>query len=102
MKLINSLPLLVLSEAISHVAAFPTSAENVDINAPVPLSAFKRNSGDVGSTTEIGGHNIPLDYLATVMKDALAGGIPSERANTKRSTFDPKKQLIDGQFPQYR
>lgn len=89
MKLINSLSLLVLSEAVSALPAF---AENIDLNARVPLNAFKKSPSD--GTANLGGHNIPFEHLASILEKSLAGGI--KMPVKKRSTFNPELQLIDG------
>ncbi|KAF8860756.1 hypothetical protein BDZ45DRAFT_703680 [Acephala macrosclerotiorum] len=85
----------VLSQAFHHVSGLPTFAESIDMNAPVPLNALKKSSNVVGGTADFGGHHIPIEHLASLVKDSLAGGIPDARRMKKRSTFNPEAQLID-------
>ncbi|KAH7333514.1 Chloroperoxidase [Rhexocercosporidium sp. MPI-PUGE-AT-0058] len=65
------------------------------MNAKIPLNAMKKRSSDGGPTEEFGGHRIPVEYLADMLKESLAGGIPDARRVHERSTFNPEAQLID-------
>ncbi|TVY44667.1 Aromatic peroxygenase [Lachnellula occidentalis] len=95
MKLFSCVSLFVLSHTFQHVSALPTLAEKVDFNAPVPLDAFKKSSNLGGRTAEFGGHNIPIEHWATLIKDSLAEGMAEAKRPRKRSTFDAAAQLID-------
>lgn len=99
MKLFNCVSFFVLSHTFQHVSALPAFAKDVDLNAPVPLDVFKKSSPVAGSTAEVGGHNIPIEHLATLVKDSFAEGMAASKRPRKRSTFDAKAQLIDGTFP---
>ncbi|RDW75389.1 hypothetical protein BP6252_06531 [Coleophoma cylindrospora] len=93
MRLINCVSLCVLLEAASNVAALPAYLENVDLDAVVPLNSFKRNANP-SDATQIGGHNIPVDYLKTIYNEAFAEGV-AKQLTKKVTTFDPVAQLID-------
>ncbi|RDW62500.1 hypothetical protein BP5796_10802 [Coleophoma crateriformis] len=95
MKFTNCVSLFVLSEAVSQVAAFPALKENVDLNAVVPLNAFKRSTNNAGDAVNVGSHNIPIEYLKTLLNESLAKTTPAEALLKKRTTFDPVTQLID-------
>ncbi|TVY16126.1 Aromatic peroxygenase [Lachnellula arida] len=65
------------------------------MHAPVPLDAFKKSSPVAGRTAEVGGHNIPIEHWATLVKDSFAEGMAASKQPRKRSTFDAASQLID-------
>lgn len=97
MKFLNCASFFVLSQTLSHVSALPKYAEGIDLNAPVPLNALKKGGNLAGRTTEFGGHHIPIEEWAKIVKDSIAeAGMPDARRVKKRSTFDPVAQLIDG------
>lgn len=98
MKVTNYISAFALLESASRVAALPAFGGNVDHSTPVALNAFKRSSNNVGREADVGGHNIPFEHLAVLVKDSLANGIPKERPLKPRAVFDAAAQLIDGQF----
>ncbi|TVY45579.1 Aromatic peroxygenase [Lachnellula subtilissima] len=65
------------------------------MHAPIPLDAFKKSSPVAGRTAEVGGHNIPIEHWATLMKDSLVEGFAQAKRPRKRSTFNAEAQLID-------